>query len=228
MTITLFRTVILYLMVVAGLRLMGKRQVGDMQPGELVVTIMISELAAIPMQDLSRPIANGIIAITALVVMELVLSFILMKSNAFRRVMSGSPAIIVKAGRMDQKIMKAMRVTVEDLMEDLRHQGVFDIADVDYAIMETNGKLSVLKKTEKQETTLSDMNIIKPSRGLPSILVSDGSIMKEALQLTGFTEQQIYDILEKRKLSLEDVFLMMGDNAGSFTLVGKEGVPAKN
>lgn len=224
MTITLFRTIILYLLVVVGLRLMGKRQIGDMQPAELVVTIMISELAAIPMQDLNRPIANGVIAIIALVVLELILSYILLKSSVVRRVLSGNCAVVVRAGEMDQKIMKAMRISVEDLMEDLRQQGIFDITDVDYAIMETNGKLSVLKKTHRQTPTLKDLNIEKQSTGIPYILVTDGKLLQQGLDLTGFTPERVDALLQQENARMEDVFLLMSDNAGNHTLVRKSQV----
>ena len=150
MFVTLIRSVILYFTVILSLRLMGKRQIGELQPGELVVTIMISECAAAPIQDLDRPALNGIIAIFCLVILEVLLSVATLKLPWARRVLDGSPTFIIKNGVIDQKAMKALRLTIDDISESLRQQGVFDIREVAFALVETGGKLSVKKKSLKE------------------------------------------------------------------------------
>ena len=159
MIAVLFRTVILYLLVIVALRLMGKRQIGDMQPSELVITLLISEIAAIPLQDINQPVASGIIAILMLVVLEILLSVLGMKSFFIRKALSGRSAVIIKNGEIDQHAMRRVRLTVIDLIELLRGQSVFDISTVAYAVLEVNGNLSVLLKGDARQVTAGDVGI---------------------------------------------------------------------
>ena len=154
MIITITRTVILYIFVTVGIRLMGKRQIGEMQPNELVVTLLISEIAAIPRQDTSQPILNGAVAIFMLVIIEIIISVISMKSLAMRKLMNGKSAVIIKNGVIDQNVMSQVRMTVLDLVELLRGQNVFDISTVAFAVLEVNGNLSVLLKSSEQTVTV--------------------------------------------------------------------------
>ena len=146
----IIRTLILYIVLTLGIRLMGKRQIGDMQPNELVVTLVISEIAAIPLQDTDQPILNGICSIFVLVVLEILLSVIAMKSMTVRRLISGQSVIIIMDGVIDQTAMKKVRMTILDLVELLRGQDVFEIDDVAFAVLEVNGDLNVLLKSQKQ------------------------------------------------------------------------------
>ena len=142
MTISVVRTVILYLLLIAAMRLMGKRQLGELQPSELVVTLLLSDLAAVPMQENGLPLMNGVLPILVLVSLELLISGAMLKSPAIARLISGSPLPIIQDGKVSEKVMRRMRITVDDLLESLRQQNIFDIRQVQYAIVETNGHIS--------------------------------------------------------------------------------------
>ena len=151
MTISLIRTLLLYMIIILAVRLMGKRQISDLQTSELVVTFLISNIASIPMQNSSIPLFAGLIPIIVLVVCEIVLSNIMLKSCKFRKFICGSPVVIIDHGKIDQKVMKDLRMTTEDLFEQLRQLDVFSLQDIDFAIIETNGQMSIMKKPEKQQ-----------------------------------------------------------------------------
>lgn len=221
MLVTILRTAILYVFVILGLRIMGKRQIGDMQPNELVITILISEIAAIPIQDINQPVVNGIIAIFMLVVLEILISFLSMKSVKARQVINGKSAVIVKDGQLDQKLMKRMRVTVADLMEVLRIQNVFHIDQVAYAILETNGQLSVLLKPEYQTATTADLDKHPADDGIPALVINDGRLLKEGLALSGASEEAVEQILKSQRLTYKQVFLMTMDKTGKHYIVRK-------
>lgn len=160
MALSFVRTVILYLLVVIGLRIMGKRQIGEMQPSELVVAIMISDLAAIPMQDVGFSLFSGIIPIFTLIVMEILLSQFSLKNKKFRRLMTGKPSVIIHNGNILREEMDKIRFNMDDLNEQLRIQGYTKISDINFAILETNGQLSIIPKTKKQTPTLEDVENI--------------------------------------------------------------------
>lgn len=221
MIITIIRTVVVYFFVTLGIRLMGKRQIGDMQPNELAVTLLISEIAAIPLQDSSQPVLNGIVAIFMLVIIEIFLSVITMKSIKFRKLMSGNSAIVVKNGVIDQKAMKKVRLTTIDLIELLRGQGVFQIENVAYAVLEVNGSLSVLQKSEHLPSEKQDIAGLKIKKAaFPLPVISDGKLIKDALISLGSSETEI-----KRRISpkeIKDVFLLTLDKEGKMKVIMKE------
>ena len=221
MIITIVRTVVVYFFVTLGIRLMGKRQIGDMQPNELAVTLLISEIAAIPLQDNSQPVLNGIVAIFMLVIIEIFLSVITMKSVKFRKLMSGNSAIVIKNGVIDQKAMRKVRLTVIDLIELLRGQGVFYIENVAYAVLEVNGSLSVLQKNQYLPVEKQDIPKLKiKGETLPLPVISDGKIILDALNSLGSSENEI-----KRRISpakIEDVFLLTLDKEGKMNVIMKE------
>lgn len=222
--ISIIRTVILYIVLMVSVRLMGKRQVGDMQPGELVVTILISEIATMPIQDIDEPIITSFMAIITLIAVEIFISFISMKNLKFRKLVNGGSAIVIKDGVIDQKLLKQLRLTVPDLMEVLRLQDVFDITEVSYAILETNGNLSVLLKPQNRQVTVKDAGLKPEADVIPMLIVSDGIIIKEGLKLINKDEKFIQKILKIRKLDLKDVFLLTADRDGNYNLVKKDGV----
>ncbi len=222
MVITLIRAVILYLVVILALRLMGKRQIGELQPEELVITILISECAAAPIQDLSRPVINGIIAIFTLVILEILFSFFTLKSARFRKVIDGAPTIVIKDGILQQKAMKDLRLTVEDLMNHLRQKGYFKLDDVAYCIVETDGNLSVLPTPKAATATAQMVGQISPDNGLPCIIVADGTVRKDSLVLCNLDLNFLQDILIKENTSLKDVFVLTADKNGNYTLITKE------
>ena len=217
----IIRTLILYIVLTLGIRLMGKRQIGDMQPNELVVTLVISEIAAIPLQDSNQPILNGVCSIFVLVVLEILLSFVAMKSMAFRKLMSGQSVIIIKNGAIDQTAMKKVRMTILDLVELLRGQNVFEIEDVAFAVLEVNGDLSVLLKSQMQNLTPKDIDLQPKPATLPLPIISDGKIIKDTCKNLGVTHNELLSILEKEQTKVEDVFLMTLDKEKTATIIRK-------
>lgn len=202
------RTLILYLTVTAALRIMGKRQMGELQPSELVVAIMISDLASVPMQDIGIPIFSGIIPAVTLIAAEVMLSFTALKSNAVRKFLSGSPSIVVYNGHINEKELNKLRFNINDLLEELRTNGYYDINDVQTAIVETSGKLSIIPKDSSRPVTVSDMGIVSPSReGLPYVLIADGSVNKSELKRAGKNMNWLKCELEKRGIVPKEVFV---------------------
>ena len=218
MIITITRTIVLYIFVTLGIRLMGKRQIGEMQPNELVVTLLISEIAAIPLQDTSQPILNGVVAIFMLVILEIIISVITMKSLYVRKIMNGKSAVIIKNGVIDQNMMQ-VRMTVLDLVELLRGQDVFDISTVSYAVLEVNGNLSVLLKSSEQPVTVKDIDIKKEKATLPLPVISDGKIIRESLDALEISEEDIKSTVKKNSTDIKDVFLMTMDRYGETSLI---------
>ncbi len=219
MIITITRTIVLYIFVTLGIRLMGKRQIGEMQPNELVVTLLISEIAAIPLQDTSQPILNGVVAIFMLVILEIIISVITMKSLYVRKIMNGKSAVIIKNGVIDQNMMRQVRMTVLDLVELLRGQDVFDISTVSYAVLEVNGNLSVLLKSSEQPVTVKDIDIKKEKATLPLPVISDGKIIRESLDALEISEEDIKSTVKKNSTDIKDVFLMTMDRYGETSLI---------
>lgn len=219
MIITITRTIVLYIFVTLGIRLMGKRQIGEMQPNELVITLLISEIAAIPLQDTSQPILNGVVAIFMLVILEIIISVITMKSLYVRKIMNGKSAVIIKNGVIDQNMMRQVRMTVIDLVELLRGQDVFDISTVAYAVLEVNGNLSVLLKSSEQPVTVKDIDIKKEKATLPLPVISDGKIIRESLDALEISEEDIKSTVKKNSTDIKDVFLMTMDRYGETSLI---------
>ena len=217
----IIRTLILYIILTLGIRLMGKRQIGDMQPNELVVTLVISEIAAIPLQDTDQPILNGICSIFVLVVLEILLSVLAMKNMAVRRLISGQSVIIIRDGVIDQTAMKKVRMTILDLIELLRGQDVFEIEDVAFAVLEVNGDLNVLLKSQKQTLTPKDMNLTPNPATLPLPVISDGKIISDTLNNFEISKGELNKLLERERVKLKDVFLMTIDKDRKTTLIKK-------
>lgn len=224
MAVTAIRTLILYICIVAAMRIMGKRQLGELQPNELVVTLLIADLAAVPMQESGMPLLQGILPIAVLVALELILSVLMLKWPFFSRAVSGHPRTVIRDGDIDRSALRALRVTVEDLNEALRQQGVFEIRDVSYAIIETNGKLSVWLKAEQRSATVGDLQgveSITPDDDAPILIVSDGHIIKWALDMLSQEEAFVYAILRAEHCSVKDVFLLTADKSGRYYLLRK-------
>ena len=225
MLVTLIRTVILYLVIIVALRIMGKRQIGQLQPSELVVTILISNSATLPIEDTNIPLLGGLIPILVLVCLEVFTSFIGIKSQRARKLISGTPAFVIKNGVIDQKRLRDLRFSTDDLMEELREQNVFDIRDVDYAIVETTGKLSVFKVFEQQETTAKMLKIQpkKASASPQATIISDGKLIKDGIKYCNIDIDFIERVLSKEKCEIKDVFIMTCDRTHDYYIVKKEG-----
>lgn len=218
----IFRTVLMYFFVCTAVRLMGKRQIGDMQPTELVVTLLISEIAAIALQDTSQPVLVGLAAMLVLVFMEITVSVLILKNAHLRRIFGGKPIVIIKDGEVDQKAMKSVRMTVFDLVEMLRMQGYFKIEEINSAILEINGTLSVQPKAAYAPATALEISKNIAETGLPMPIITDGKIMDSSLEFLGLTRTALKKRLQKRQLAPQDIYLMMLDKAGNATLVLKE------
>ena len=224
MTTAFFRTVILYFILMVGLRLMGKRQIGELEPSELVLTLIISDLAAVPMQDFGIPLVYGVLPIVTLLCLSMILSFCNLKSVRFRSLLCGQPAMIIREGRLVQGAMAKNRFTVDELYEQLRGQGITDLASVKYAILETSGKVSVLPYTKDSPVTPKVMGAeVSDDVTLPVLLINDGHVMSENLRQSGYNETWLTKQLQERRLtSPREVFLLTVDETGSVTCVAKE------
>ena len=221
MIVTVIRTAVVYFFVTLAIRLMGKRQIGDMQPNELVITLLISEIAAIPLQDNTQPVLNGIVAIFMLVILEIILSVLAMKSVTLRKIMNGNSAVIIKNGVIDQKMMKKVRLTVIDLIELLRGQGYFKIEDIAFAVLEVNGNLSVVEKSMYRPLQTGDIDGLSLEEAtLPLPVISDGKIIKESINSLNITASHLEKMISPARA--EDVFLMTLDKKGSMEIIMKE------
>lgn len=185
MLITFFRAIILYIIVLVVMRLMGKREIGQLQPFELAISIMIADLASIPMSEIGVPISNGIVPILGLLVMHLLISMINMKSIRARKIICGKPSILIYRGKIDEKTLKKERFTINELQERLRGNNVSNISDVEYAILETSGEVTIIQKPNKRNTIPEDFNIMPEYEGIPYDLVIDGKVMDENLKSIG-------------------------------------------
>ena len=223
MAVPLLRTLILYFAVIAAVRLMGKRQIGELDPSELVVTILVSDLAAVPMQDLGIPMVSGLIPIATLIVLEILLSFLALKSRFFRRLLNGQPAIIIRSGKLDIKKLRQMRLTTDEVIETLRKQNVSSVADVKYGVIEPDGSLSVVLKQPQQQVTAEMLGLTPKDAGLPLVVVSDGKLVNRSLQLLHLDPRDIENRLKNQSVALSDVFLMTLDDCGNIFLQRKEG-----
>ena len=227
MVIAFLRTIILYLLIIAGVRLMGKRQVGELEPSELVLALIIADLAAVPMQDFGIPLLTGIIPLLTLLCITMILSVLTMKSVRFRAIICGRPSIIVENGRLVQREMRRNRFTVDELMEELRMKGVTDLSKVKYAILETNGQISVLPYANQLPATAEQMGLAPEEPGLPVVLIDDGRVLDHNLKLRGLDRAWLDRQLKKQGVRRsEDVFLLTLDEQNRTYFVPKEAAGA--
>lgn len=217
------RTVILYLVLIVGIRLMGKRQVGELEPSELVLSLVIADLAAVPMQDFGIPLLAGVIPILTLLSLTMILSVLTMKHVGFRALLCGRPSVIIRRGKLDQGEMRRNRLTVDELMEELRCQGYADPSVVWYAILETNGQLSVLPKAQEKPPTLAQLGQNPTESGLPLVLISDGHVLEHNLAARGVDRKWLEKELGHQGCSDPSaVFLMTLDETGGVYLAPKQ------
>lgn len=222
MSVVFIRAIMLYLLLIFSVRLMGKRQIGELQPSELAVTILISNIATLPVEDTGMPLMTGIVPILTLASLDVIMSWLGIKSRAVRRVTSGTPVIIIRDGKLDQKQMKALRFTVDDLIASLRGQGVFDISEVQFAVVETTGSLSVYQKYQYRNVTNEDMELKGKNKNPPEFIIADGELVKGSMNRIGITEEWIESILRKEKTAIKDVFLMTVDDDRKYSVIKKE------
>lgn len=222
MAISLIRTVIIYILIIFAVRIMGKRQISELQTTELVVTLLIADLAIIPMQDNGQPLTSGIIPIFVLIALEIFVSIIMLKNGKLRKFVCGKPMLVIEKGKVLQSEMKELRMSTEDLLESLRQKDIFDINEVKYAIVETNGVMSVMKKEEFETVQNKDLPIKQNDESLKVIVVSDGEICYHSLKLCSKNERKIMNILKNEKLNLDDIYIMICDESENYTIIKKE------
>lgn len=211
MLITFVRAIFLYIVVLVVMRLMGKREIGQLQPFELAISIMIADLASIPMTETGIPITRGIIPIFGLLVMHLLISFMNLKSVKMREIVCGKPRILIYRGKIDEKALIKERFTINELEERLRGNNVASVGDVEYAILETSGQLTVIQKPNKRTTIPEDFNIMPEYEGIPYNLVVDGKIMEKNLQKIGKNYTWLKKQVEKFGMKPEEALLVTLD-----------------
>lgn len=222
MAINFIRAIIIYVVIIIAVRLMGKRQVGELKPHELVITILISAIAVIPLEENSMPLANCLVPILLFVSLEIIMSVISMKSLWFRNLLQGRPIFIIRQGKLDQKKLKQLRLTMDDVVDALRQKDIFDISQVEDAVIETNGSISVLPKAEHQPITASDINLSVKEKGMPVAIVIDGKPVNEYFNEYKLKDSEIELVLQTVNRDAKRIMLLTIDDDGNTYLIEKE------
>ena len=222
MLITFVRSIILYVIVLVVMRLMGKREIGQLQPFELAIAIMIADLASVPMSEVGIPIINGIIPILSLLVMHLIISFINLKSIKMRQLICGKPSILIYRGKINEKVLIKERCTINELQERLRANNINNLADVEYAILETSGQVSIIQKPNKRTTIQEDINIMPEYEGISYDLVVDGKIMNDNLKILNKTYGWLKKEVNKFNIEPEEALLVTVNAKGDIFCQKKE------
>lgn len=209
MLIIMIRTVILYIVVILMMRLMGKKQLGELQPSELVTTILVSNIVTLSIEDPTIPMLLGIVPVLMIVCIDVLMSVIMLKIPRFRNAITGSPRIIISDGRIDRKELEKLRYTIDDVLGAMRGQGIFDITEVRYAIVETTGKINFYKKTDGENDP-------------PCVVIKDGMVEQSGMTMSGITERGIKKLLDDNGVGQGDVFLLTVTKDGDYDLIRKE------
>lgn len=223
MLISLLRTLVLYILLVLTVRLMGKRQIGEMEPAEFVVTMLIANLAAIPMQDTAIPLLSGLVPILTILGIELILAVMTLRSIRLRQIFCGKPVILIQNGKILERNLRRTRVNLDELTMHLREKDIFDLSTVKYAILETNGQLSTLLYAKDMPASAKDAGIHAAETELPITLISGGRLLEENLQLAGKDRIWLQKTLKDKGCTVKQVLLLTVDKAGTLYLVCKEG-----
>lgn len=222
MLISYIRTILLYLVLLASVRFMGKREIGQMEASEFVVAMLVADLAAIPMQDVAIPLYSGLVPILTVLGAELILSCLCLRSIRLRKILCGKPVILIENGRIIQNNLRRTRVNIDELMGRLREKDILDVRTVQYAILETNGNLSVFPYPAEAAPSAKDLSIHPKERYLPVTIVSDGQLLKENLQYAGRDEVWLRKTLGDYRATVAGTWLLTVDKAGSVLWLGKE------
>lgn len=217
------RTFIMFGVLFAAIRLMGKRQVGELEISELVITFMLSELAVVPISDKNVPIIYSVVPIFILISIEVFLSFVLSKNSFLKKIILGKPSVIIYKGKIDQKELRRLRMSVSELIGELRLKGIASVSDVEYAIVEDNGQLSVFTKKSLAPLTPKDVGINTRENGIAHCIISDGKLFCDNLKLIGKNENWVFEILKERNENIKNVFLMTVDDGGNIYIIRKDG-----
>ena len=222
LAVTLIRLLILYVLLLCCMRLMGRRQIGELQPSELVITMLLSEIASIPLANNDIPLLNSVAAILVLAALEILLSALCLRSDRLRKLLQGNPKPVVRDGMPDQATLRQLRLTVDDLLEALREKDVFDLGDVRLAILEPNGKLTLQLTPQAQPVTAQTLGLQAPEKGLPCPVVYDGKVQPENFGPCGLTPEKLQTVLRQCGVRLRDVFLLTVDEQGGVRCIRKE------
>ncbi len=223
MAIILIRTLILFLSLILAMRLMGKRQLGELELSELVVAVLVADIASIPLQNPSLPLSYGLIPLLVLFCCELIISGLTYRSVRLRKLLYGRPNLIIEHGHIAQQAMHRNRFTLDELTQELRNQGILDIASVEYAVLETNGRLNIILTPEQQPVTAGQMGVTPDDTGYFSILINNGRIIDKNLKRMGRDERWLQKQLQQRGAqSVRDVYLLMLNDAGQIYFSAKE------
>ena len=222
MILAYVRTILLYLTLIGAVRLLGKRQISQLEPSEFVVAMLLADLAAIPMQDASLPLLSGLVPIATVVGLELVLSFLIMKNVTLRRFLCGKPVILIDNGKLLQENLRSTRVTLDELTGHLRQKDVLDISAVQYAILETDGNLSVFPYPEQKPASAADAGIAVKQQSLPITIIQDGFLFREDLNRAGKDMVWLREELGKRKTRQELTMLLTIDEEEKILWIGKD------
>ena len=222
MILLFIRTVFSYIFVVLALRVTGKRQIGELQPSELVVTLMISNIAALPLQETGMPLLSSLLPIATLILLELGLSGLMLKFRAIRRLISGRSIIVIRNGKIIESNLRKIRLTVDELCEELRLTGNFNVDEIVCCMVETNGKLSILKKFEYDPVTPKALDLPPQDNAMTFVIISDGNIDKTTLKLCGFNQNWLDNTLKQEKINYKDVLLMTADHTGKYNILRKK------
>lgn len=223
MLVSIFRCVVLYVAVVVAVRIMGKRQIGELQPSELVITIMLSELAALPLQDVNLPLIWGIMPMFLMVGLELLMSLFTLKSMRFRAFCYGRPVLLIYQGKINQYELLRTRVSMEDIMEAMRGNGILRVEDILTAVLETNGTVSVIPKPQAAPPTAKDLSLsVEETGGIPEILIMDGHPVHKNMKKKSLTERDLIPILNGYGIGMRDVFMLTMDENKKTFLVRRE------
>lgn len=223
MSITLIRAVIIYITVITAMRIMGKRQVGELKPHELVITVLVSQVASIPLEDNSMPLANMFVPILIFVSFEIIVSIISMKSLNFRNLIQGRPMFVIRNGKIDEKQMKRLRFTIDDLIDAIRQKDVFDISTVQDAVIETNGSISVLQKAEEAPVTPKQLKLSVDENSTPIAVVIDGKPVTEYFSTEKIKNSKIELVVNNENKDIKDIMLLTIDEDGNTYLIPKRG-----
>lgn len=227
MTNILLRTIIVYVFLLIIMRLMGKRQLGELEVSELVSTLLLSDIAALPITDQKIPLIHALIPIIVITTFEITLSVVLTKIPRLKNIVSSRPSTLIKKGVIDRKEMVRNRISIDELFSELRQKDISDLSEVEYAILEQNGKLTVIKKKEYEPICAKDLGIIKDETGIVHIIIADGQIDRHGLKALKKDSQWLNNYLKSKKLSLQDIYIMTMDDSNKITIIKRSDLADK-
>ena len=222
MVTVLFRTILIYALLIVVMRLMGKRQIGELEVSDLITTFLISEIASLPITEPEIPLLHAIVPIIILLTLEVVISMTLAKSPKLKNIFTARPATLIKDGVISQKAMRDARLSFDELFSELRSQSVDDISQIKYAILEQNGKITVIQKARFRQPSAEQLHLKTKESGLFHIIIEQGSLNKHGMTQLNLTESSVRSMLKKKKLDINDVYLMMINDAQDIKIIPKE------